>query len=117
MASLANVIEQGRRKKLNPCHQFSWVELIGNAAFGTGLGALGGALPDVLEPATHPGHRDLFHSVVTGASICYGLNKINNNPTVTAQGKTLLNTVGAGYLSHLVLDGQTPSRLPFLTKG
>lgn len=116
LASLVNVIEQGQRKKSNPYHKFNWGELIGNAAFGTGLGALGGVLPDMLEPPTHPGHRDLFHSVATGAAICYGLNKINNNAKATSQGKTFLNTLGVGYLSHLVLDGQTPSGLPFLTK-
>ena len=44
-----------------------------------GLGALGGfigaALPDVLEPAYHPNHRDLAHSFGTGGLICDLLQK------------------------------------------
>ena len=34
------------------------------------------SLPDVLEPALHPNHRKLFHSVIVFAALGYGLNRL-----------------------------------------
>ncbi|MCE9580089.1 MAG: metal-dependent hydrolase [Deltaproteobacteria bacterium] len=38
--------------------------------FGGGLGGiLGSALPDIVEPATSPNHRDIFHSAAAAAGL------------------------------------------------
>jgi hypothetical protein len=42
-----------------------WVEVAGGAVGGY----VGGLLPDILEPATSPQHRDLAHSWVAGGGI------------------------------------------------
>ena len=81
-------------------------------AFGVGAGALGGMLPDILEPATNPRHRKFFHSqtfglVVTGSAIGVAVQK-----NIDLDIKEALGLLVVGYLSHLVLDAQTPAGLP-----
>jgi membrane-bound metal-dependent hydrolase YbcI (DUF457 family) len=108
-------------------------------------GSVGGRLPDLLEPATWPGHRDVAHSAA-----CAGLIMKSRSPVekwsaqmestisqllfspspsdvqlgpsteqfVTAICMALVvgfvNGLLAGYLSHLALDGCTPSGIPLL---
>lgn len=64
-----------------------------------------------LEPAAHPNHRQLFHSVATGTLLCYGAfgPPASNLPP---SDRALLQTSAAGYLSHLLLDSQTPKGIP-----
>lgn len=38
-----------------------------------GTGAAAAAAPDLLEPAMHPNHRSLLHSLVAGGASTYGL--------------------------------------------
>lgn len=46
-----------------PAHQL--VETLGGVLAGT----LGGRLPDIIEPALHPGHRSIAHAMIpTGAA-------------------------------------------------
>ncbi len=84
-----------------------------------GLGALLGTLPDVLEPATNPNHRQIFHSLAAFAVIGYGAKKLYEwEPTTSFD--TLLRAgllVGCGaYLIHLGMDALTPRSLPLVGK-
>ncbi len=46
-------------------------------AIGGGIGGyIGGRLPDIIEPASWPGHRQLAHSAVTGVGIGIGGYKL-----------------------------------------
>lgn len=121
-----------------------------NALLETAGGAIGGyfggRLPDIIEPADRPDHRELAHSVASGIAIVatlkgllekweewcrskaeyYGNKK--NDETVNwlqriwfAFIQILLQIaagipggLGAGYLSHLALDGRTPNGIPLL---
>jgi membrane-bound metal-dependent hydrolase YbcI (DUF457 family) len=116
-------------------------------AVGGGVGGyFGGRLPDIIEPALWPGHRQFAHSVTAGTGIIVGFNELlemwekwcrsksqyfsNRNDVETMNllrrvlyaflemlfriGAGTLSGLGAGYLSHLVLDGQTPNGLPLL---
>jgi len=81
-------------------------------AFGVGAGALGGMLPDILEPATNPCHRKFFHSftfgiVVTGSAVGVAVQK-----NIDLDLKEAVGLLAAGYLSHLVMDAGTPAGLP-----
>lgn len=76
------------------------------------LGALGGMLPDMLEPATNPNHRQFFHSLLFGAVLFFGRDKLYEILGLNVQQKALCNSLLAGYSSHLVLDGITPKSLP-----
>jgi hypothetical protein len=116
VAGLANLTKQVERTRMNPHYKFNWGEFLGEGIFGTAAGAFGGALPDLLEPATCPGHRNLFHSVAAGSTMIYLFNKLNKESRMTPQEKIIINSLALGYLSHLVLDSQTPMSLPLICK-
>ena len=43
-------------------------------AIGGGIGGyIGSRLPDIIEPALWPGHRQFAHSVTAGSSVAYSL--------------------------------------------
>jgi inner membrane protein len=85
-------------------------------------GLLGGALgklPDRLEPAIHPNHRQFFHSVAVFIACTYGVKKLFDWEPDTQEMvwlRRLLLVGGAAYLSHLLLDGMTPKSLPLIGK-
>ena len=86
---------------------------------GAGFAALATNLPDILEPAVNPHHRQFFHSLVfAGLLIAGGKALYDWNPE-THEGrfwrKARLIGLGA-YLCHLALDATTPRSLPFLGK-
>lgn len=85
---------------------------------GALLSALGGALvacaPDVLEPALHPNHRSLAHSLTALVSLLAANGKVISSQGVSPIGKTATVVLSAGYLSHLGLDALTPKGLPLV---
>lgn len=99
-------------------------------AFG---GLLGGAAPDKLEPAFSPRHRQFYHSFAVAALIMYVTYRVARPQRTLAVAATLrpepaalaatgaegfltalILGFGVGYVSHLVLDAQTPSGIPIL---
>jgi hypothetical protein len=50
----------------------AWHEMVLETIGGMVGGHLGGCLPDVLEPATWPGHRQFAHSATCTASLLQG---------------------------------------------
>ena len=58
-------------------------------------------LPDILEPALHPNHRQFFHSITTlYEGVLHGLIVLG----------------GVAYISHLLADGSTPKGHPLFGK-
>lgn len=83
------------------------------------IGAFAGRLPDLIEPAINPHHRQFFHSFVVMAGVGYGVKKIYDWEPETGieKGLRILALVGGvAYLSHLVLDAGTPRSLPLVGK-
>ena|ERR1700722_14414163 len=82
---------------------------IGGYCFGT--------LPDWVEPATNPNHRQFFHSLVFAGLVGYGLYRLYQWDPDSPEEKMLrfivLAAVGA-YLVHLALDATTPRSLPMV---
>lgn len=111
--AIANLIQQNKRKQAAPNYKFDWSELILKSLAGGGIGAFCGVLPDLIEPATCPNHRKLFHSVTTASLISYRLYKANSSK-LSANDKEIINIAGAGYLSHLLLDSETEFGLPLV---
>lgn len=74
-------------------------------------------LPDVLEPAIHPNHRQFFHSVAFASLLGvagYKIYKWNpDNLFDEAIRFALMVAVGA-YGIHLLLDASTPKSLPLI---
>ena len=82
---------------------------------GMGLaGGVAGLLPDIIEPATSPNHRELAHSFATLIAIVAGINNLNERQGMEAAQKGLWNTLALGYVSHLLLDAGTPAGLPII---
>jgi hypothetical protein len=121
--------------RLTPAEQLVY---LAGAALG---GAVGGCLPDILEPATSPNHRQACHGVVPVGTVAIFIR--NTLPTAAKEllqraewvkgsnpkhaGMTLermawlfaagfVKGLGPGYLSHLVLDSCTPRGLPLFGK-
>lgn len=86
---------------------------------GAVLAAICTNLPDMLEPAIHPHHRQFFHSLAFVGLIGFGMYKLYEWETKTDQEKLLkfcLLVAGGSYLIHLAMDACTRRSLPLLGK-
>ena len=76
-------------------------------------------LPDIIEPATNPHHRQFFHSLVFAGGLGYGLYKLYQWETEDEL-QALLRfaglAIGSSYLIHLLCDAGTPKGLPVVGK-
>ncbi|MGA7801622.1 MAG: metal-dependent hydrolase [Gammaproteobacteria bacterium] len=84
---------------------------------GAGIAGLCGTLPDVLEPALHPNHRQFFHSVPVLGGIGYlldALNKRKPEDSFDELLKVVSMSAATAYGIHLLMDGLTPKGLPLI---
>jgi inner membrane protein len=84
-----------------------------------GLGAGFGTLPDILEPAFHPNHRQFFHSVAFGMLVGLGLYKTYQwapDSTLGEVFRAVALVGGTAYLVHLLMDATTTKSLPLMGK-
>jgi inner membrane protein len=84
-----------------------------------GMAASCGTLPDLIEPALHPNHRQFFHSIAFAFGVGIGLHQLyqwkpDTNPGRVLRGVLLVG--GAAYLIHLAMDACTRKSLPLLGK-
>lgn len=83
------------------------------------LAGVCGTLPDILEPALHPNHRQFFHSFGLGGLLAYGLYELwqwKPEDELYQNLRTAGLVVGGAYLVHLVMDTSTPKSLPLIGK-
>jgi len=93
--------------------QADFVKPVANAA----LAALLGTLPDIIEPAVNPNHRQFFHSVTALGLIGYGSYKLWKWEPENDLDKFIktLALIGCGsYMTHLLMDSTTPKSLPLI---
>jgi len=83
---------------------------LGSVAFG----GLVGLVPDVIEPATSPNHRSLFHSVALLFLLGYGNLKAWQSLQLSEDQKLFVSILSAAYGSHLISDSTTKKGLPLL---
>lgn len=82
-----------------------------------GWSALATKLPDLLEPAEHPNHRQFFHSAAFGLLVgklsyeAYRWVPASDREQVRRE---LILLGGVAYLLHLLLDSSTPRGIPLL---
>lgn len=84
---------------------------------GGAASALLASLPDAIEPAVHPHHRQFFHSLAFAGMVGYGLHRAYHwKPE--SDGQELLRAaallVGSAYLLHLAADFFTARSIPVL---
>ena len=88
-------------------------------ALGGLVAAMTASLPDVLEPATSPNHRQFCHSVVFAGGVAAALNEIYDwapDTPLLQFVRDILISVGLAYLIHLGVDATTAKCIPFLGK-
>lgn len=74
-------------------------------------------LPDMLEPATSPNHRQFFHSFAFAGLLCLAFHELGKWQPESAGGEVLkaLGQVAIpAYLIHLFLDSLTAKSLPLI---
>ena len=89
-------------EEIDPAHALGW------GVVGAGVALL----PDVIEPAVAPTHRAFAHSIVTTGLVTQAVKSAWDNPEGTTEQKAVATSMGAAYLSHLLLDATTPAGLP-----
>jgi inner membrane protein len=80
-------------------------------------GSLLACVPDRIEPAIHPNHRQFFHSLVFAAGLGYCFLKVKQWEPESTEGALVrkLALIGIGaYLVHLALDATTAKSLPLV---
>lgn len=88
-----------------------------NPFAGAIVGHFASRIPDLLEPATSPNHREFFHSWVAFSILGCGIYKTYKwKPECEWKKllKLLLLVGGCAYASHLVLDSRTNRSLPVI---
>ena len=96
-------------------------EKAGKQSFLPVVGGVAGAaftcLPDVLEPATSPNHRQFFHSLLFAGLLVGGLVKLHRWEAESSSDRFLrgLGMIAiSAYLIHLALDATTTKSLPLM---
>lgn len=83
------------------------------------LGALFTGLPDILEPATSPDHRQVFHSIALAFVLGVALHKVfkwqPEDPVYRFWRKAGILGLSASLI-HLGLDAMTAKSLPLIGK-
>lgn len=105
----ADILKQWLQMQLNPSRQFEWGELAASAV----VGGVVGVLPDVLEPATHPNHRQFFHSVCFGSGVLYATHGPHREKW-DPESQAFLQMLSYAYISHLGADALTPNGIRWL---
>ena len=75
------------------------------------FGVLGGVLPDIIEPAINPNHRGFYHSYLTMGGVGYSVAG-KHTEKWSRLSRSVIVSLGVGYISHLVADSTTPKGLP-----
>lgn len=86
---------------------------------GSAIAAVCTNIPDWLEPAMHPHHRQFFHSFAFAGLVGYGMYKAYQWEAASDLDKFIrfgLLAAGAGVLIHLAMDSATSRSLPILGK-
>jgi len=84
-----------------------------------GIAAALGTLPDIIEPACSPNHRQFFHSFGMFGLVGLGLYKLNQWEPEDGFDEALrfvLMAASGAYLVHLAMDSSTPKSLPLIGK-
>jgi membrane-bound metal-dependent hydrolase YbcI (DUF457 family) len=85
--------------------------------FAALVAVLASRLPDVLEPANNPHHRQFCHSAAFAGLVTSGMTKLYDWVPATpgeALMRDVLLSVGFGYMVHLCADATTAMGLPLV---
>jgi membrane-bound metal-dependent hydrolase YbcI (DUF457 family) len=100
-----NFILQSAKMAMDYDRPFDWNEFF----LCAGAGAFVGLVPDILEPATSPNHRQFFHSTVAAGLVAWAISGKHTLKFSRAT-RLALWIFGMSYLSHITLDCTTPKQ-------
>ncbi|MDX2142028.1 MAG: metal-dependent hydrolase [Rhodospirillaceae bacterium] len=83
------------------------------------VAALSANLPDIIEPALNPHHRQFFHSVVFLLTLSVGLYQLYQWKPETIVEQIIRGmglAIGSAYIVHLLADSLTKRSLPLVGK-
>jgi len=86
---------------------------------GASASALLARLPDILEPAHNPHHRQFFHSLAFASVLGYGLYRAYEwepDAPMEELARSIALICGSAYLLHLAADFMTARSLPLIGK-
>ena len=86
---------------------------------GAAVAAVVTNLPDILEPALHPHHRQFFHSILFAGGLgkmIYELHRWKPDEEWKRAARFLGLVAGYAYLVHLAMDACTARSLPLIGK-
>lgn len=87
--------------------------------FAALVAAVASGIPDVLEPANSPYHRQFCHSAAFAALVASGMKKLYDwMPSTPGDAllRDVLLSIGFGYMTHLCADATTAMGLPLVGK-
>jgi inner membrane protein len=96
------------------CKLFDRPVEVGEVLLAAGVGMIGGLLPDLLEPAIHPNHRQFFHSYAATALLAHANHHVAKNVQLPADARAGIHLISLGFFSHLAADAHTPKGLPWV---
>ncbi|WP_040508679.1 metal-dependent hydrolase [Leptospira wolffii] len=100
-----SVLKDWNRHDLTPDQKLMRMFVAGS------IGAIGGKLPDIFEPADHPNHRQGAHSVAFISPSYVSFQELKKK---YPEWEVIIDPLLAGYASHLLLDSETPMGIPWI---
>ena len=113
--AVAAYLDELQKAKGTPLSQDAWIRIVALS----GVGALSGSLPDLIEPAINPNHRQFFHSVTFAFALAAGMRELYTWQPVEPLHKLtrgIALAASGAYLIHLAMDSTTPKSIPLLGK-
>jgi membrane-bound metal-dependent hydrolase YbcI (DUF457 family) len=107
--AVVNGVAQLLERSEDPTRRFDWEEFFVCVA-AAGAAAL---LPDIIEPADSPHHRQFFHSIAAAGLVAYAISG-RHTDGCSESARRLLSALGMGYVSHIALDCMTPAAVALI---
>ena len=76
--------------------------------------AIGGMLPDGIDPPLSPNHRAFGHSIAGNGSLALVILKLSSNQDINPTLKWFLRSFVFAQWSHLISDSTTPKGIPII---
>jgi len=108
-----NIINQIKKINSGSNIEFDFKEYLLNIMIEIPIGIITSSIPDQIEPAKNPNHREFFHSF-TIIGIIFFLMDLIAKSNINDDIKKMLKSACKQYLGHLLLDLTTPKGLPII---
>lgn len=113
VGGLLNVAKQCQDQTDNTNFEFDSKSFLKSILIGALGGRITARMPDIIEPAHNPNHRDFFHSWTFAALLALANKKVSDS-NLSDNVKESVQALSVGYGLHLAADSTTKKSLPLL---